>query len=173
MIYSKLYVNGKRDPRRRYIDDKGNIVSRRQAETAIFGESPEQKAVRRVEEGKAKPGITSRKYSLPKVKRPEEKISKRLFVKEMPTGKYPDGRPKPSKNVYQLSGKYEFAKASIIGKKLIEQHAIAVGYSYTHRYRDDASYFAMKEQSILNAKAKLQGSGWEFVQTISEHYIKW
>ena len=173
MAYSKLYVDGKRDSRRRYIDSQGNIVSRRQAETALSGESPEQKAVRRVEEGKAKPGITSRKYSLPKVKRPEEKISKGLFVKEMPTGKYPDGRPKPRKNVYQLSGKYEFAKASIIGKKLIEQHAIAVGYSYTHRYRDDASYYAMKEQAILNAKAKLQGSGWEFVQTISEHYIKW
>src|SRR5690606_5244142 len=109
--------------------------SRRQAETALFGESPEQKAVRRVEEGKAKPGITSKKYSLRKVERAGGKISKRLFVKEMPTGKYPDGRPKPSKNVYQLSGKYEFAKASIIGYKLIEQHAIAVGYSYTHKYR--------------------------------------
>ena len=173
MTYSKLYVDGKRDSRRRYIDEHGNIVSRRQAETAIFGESPEQKAVRRVEEGKAKPGITSKKYSLRKVERGGGKISKRLFVKEMPTGKYPDGRPKPSKNVYQLSGKYEFAKASIIGQKLIEQHAIAVGYSYTHRYRDDASYFAMKEQAISNAKAKLPGSGWEFVHTISEHYIKW
>jgi len=173
MTYSKLYIDGKRDPKRRYIDEQGNIISRRQAETALSGESPEQKAIRRVEEGKAKPGITSRKYSLPKVKRPKEKISKGLFVKEMPTGKYPDGRPKPSKNVYQLSGKYEFSKASLIRKKLIEQHAITVGYSYTSRYRDDASYFAMKEQAILNAKAKLQGSGWKFVQTISEHYIKW
>ena len=43
MTYSKLYVNGKRDPRRRYIDEHGNIVSRRQAETAIFGESPSKK----------------------------------------------------------------------------------------------------------------------------------
>ena len=26
MVYSKLYVDGKRDPRRRYIDNQGNIV---------------------------------------------------------------------------------------------------------------------------------------------------
>ena len=52
-----LYVNGKRDSRRRYVLPSGEIISRRQYIKITEGVSPESKAYARYLAGKAPKGL--------------------------------------------------------------------------------------------------------------------
>ena len=57
-----LYINGKRDSRRRYVTPDGEIISRREQIRRVEGVTPEQKAVRRYVEGKSEVGVTVREH---------------------------------------------------------------------------------------------------------------
>ena len=59
-----LYINGRRDSRRRYVTPTGEIISRREQIRRTEGVTPEQKAVRRYEEGKSKAGVTVRRHNV-------------------------------------------------------------------------------------------------------------
>src|SRR5690606_40723318 len=62
--YEPLYVGGKRDKARRYINPStGEIISRRQYIKIKEGVSPESKAYARYLAGKAPKGVTAKKRS--------------------------------------------------------------------------------------------------------------
>lgn len=68
--YVPLYVGGKRDKARRFINPStGEIISRRKYIKITEGVSLEEKAVRRAKEGKAKPGKTYQRYLERKAKK--------------------------------------------------------------------------------------------------------
>ena len=61
--YVPLYINGKRDKARRYVNPStGKIISRRQYIKITEGVSPEEKTIQRVKTGKAKPGKTYQRF---------------------------------------------------------------------------------------------------------------
>ena len=104
-----LYINGKRDSRRRYVTTTGDIISRREQIRRTEGVTPEQKAVRRYEEGKSSPGVTVRQAQRREerrkaaIKKPKElwgNEDRTIPQKAMPTG--------GDRGYYQLQGTYRF-----------------------------------------------------------------
>ncbi len=79
-----LYIDGKRDSARRYVTPTGEIISRREQIRRTEGVTPEQKAVRRYEEGKSEPGITVRRYQRREEQRKEgiKKATEELWGNE-------------------------------------------------------------------------------------------
>src|SRR5690554_6585987 len=106
--YVPLYINGKRDKARRYVNPStGEIISRRQYIKITEGASPESKAYARYLAGKAPKGITARKYERRlkrkaekiKPKEPTPRIKEKWGWKKVP--------PEP-RGYYQLQGRYMF-----------------------------------------------------------------
>ena len=93
--FEPLYIDGKRDSARRYETPSGEIISRREQIRRTEGVTPEEKAVRRYEEGKSEAGVTVRKYQRKeKTRKPDTKKAEELWgdedrtipQKPMPTG---------------------------------------------------------------------------------------
>lgn len=166
-----LYINGKRDSRRRYVLPSGEIISRRQYIKITEGVSPEQKAVRRYEEGKSKAGVTVRKYQRKKKTRKDiKKTGTELWGKEdrricqisMPTG--------GSRGYYQLQGTYRFYHPKF------RSYADSTGYSTADDKRHpygSPNYLILRRQAILNAAAKLDGYEWKYIGVIDENWLLW
>src|SRR5690554_567513 len=103
-VYEPLYVGGKRDKARRFVNPStGEIISRRQHIKITEGASPESKAYARYLAGKAPKGITAKKYER-RLKRKEKEptpgptqIKEKWGWKEVP--------PEP-RGYYQLQGRY-------------------------------------------------------------------
>ena len=167
-----LYIDGKRDSRRRYVTPTGDIISRREQIRRTEGVTPEQKAIRRYEEGKSKAGVTVRKYQ-----RREEQRKKgikqatielwgneehAILQKEMPTG---GGR-----GYYQLQGTYRFYNPTF---RIFED---STGYSTAddvkHPY-GTPNYLILRRQAIMNAAAQLDGYEWKFIGVIDENWLLW
>ena len=69
-FYQPLYVSGRRDKARRYVNTiTGEIISRRRYIILTEGVSPEEKHIQRVKAGKAKPGKTYKRYLERKAKK--------------------------------------------------------------------------------------------------------
>ena len=93
-VYEPLYVGGKRDKARRFVNPStGEIISRRQYIKIKEGVSPESKAYARYLRGLSPKGITARKYEQRlkrkvekerKPKRKEKTIKEKWGWKEVP-----------------------------------------------------------------------------------------
>ena len=84
--YEPLYVDGRRDKARRFVNPStGEIISRRQYIKITEGVSPESKAYARYLAGKAPKGVTAKKY---------EKRLKRKAEKERKSKRKEEPKPK-------------------------------------------------------------------------------
>ena len=175
-----LYINGKRDSRRRYVLPSGEIISRRQYIKIKEGVSPESKAYARYLAGKAPKGITARKYEKrlkrkaekerkPKIK--EERKSK--TIKEKWGWKEPPLEPR---GYYQLQGRYRFRNTRT------GVFASSTGYSTaTSTKRRGTELQILRSQAINHAMGRLGDvqsgafSSGEWVLEAIEHevWLKW
>ena len=170
--YVPLYVGGKRDKARRYVNPStGEIISRRQYIKITEGVSPERKAYLRYLAGKAPKGVTARKYEQ-RLKRKAKRRAEELITE--PTIKEKWGWkevPKEPRGYYQLQGRYRFWNTRTGG------FASATGYSTaTKRKRRGKELQILREQAINHAKGQLGGlsSGeWVVVDIEYEVWLKW
>jgi len=181
--FEPVYVDGKRDKARRYRDTLTNtIVSYRQYIKLTEGVSPEEKAIRRVKAGKAKPGKTYKRYL-------ERKAKKEKKAKVQPPKRklYPTKRlrivdrvkDKDHVNLYQLVVTAVFRK---IGTR---QTMLARGYStLTHarytsppRYGTDY-YYLRRAEALRHAKAQVlstqagMSGEWVVQEVIDEFWLR-
>jgi len=171
--YVPLYVDGKRDKARRYVNPStGKIISRRQYIKITEGVSPESKAYARYLAGKAPKGITAIKYERRlkrkaekerKQKRKEEPKSK--TIKEKWGWKEPPIKPR---GYYQLQGRYRVRNAKT------GESTTVTGYStVTSTKRRGVELQILREQAINHAKAQLYGYEWVLVAIEHEVWLKW
>lgn len=170
VVLQPLFIDGRRDLARRYIDtETGEVISRRQQMLRTERVSPEQKAVRRVERGQAKPGVTYRKYQRkqrtqppgPEVDPVPEIESRPMPFKDSPRG------------VSQLVGNYRFYN-HVLGRIAISRgYSTAILTSRKPRYFQE-EFEILRRQAVRNAIAKFQGNyNWEWVGIDEEHWIDW
>ncbi len=167
-----LYIDGKRDSARRYVTSTGEIISRREQILRTEGVTPEQKALRRYQEGKTKAGVTVRQ-----AQRREERKKKGIKqttielwgneeqaipLKEMPTG--------GKRGYYQLQGTYQFYNPTF------RSYANSTGYSTAddvkHPY-GSPNYLILRRQAIMNAAAPLDGYEWKYIGVVEEQWLLW
>ena len=172
--YVPLYVGGKRDKARRYVNPStGEIISRRQYIKITEGVSPESKAYARYLAGLAPKGITARKYEQ-RLKRRVEKIEpKEPTIKEKWGWKEV---PKEPRGYYQLQGRYKFRNTRT------GEFASATGYSTaTSRKRRGKELQILREQAINHAMGRLgdvqsgafSSGEWVWVAIEHEVWLKW
>lgn len=167
-----LYIDGKRDSARRYVTPSGEIISRREQIRRTEGVTPEEKAVRRYQEGKTKAGVTVRK-----AQRREERKKKgvkqatvelwgneeqAIPLKEMPTG--------GNRGYYQLQGTYQFYHPTF------RDYGTATGYSTAdnvmHPY-GSPNYLILRRQAIMHAAAQLDSYEWKYIGVVDENWLLW
>ena len=171
--YVPLYVGGKRDKARRYVNpSSGKIISRRQYIKITEGVSPESKAYARYLAGKAPKGITAIKYER-RLKRKAEK-ERKLRRKEKPKPKAIQEKwgwkepPSEPRGYYQLQGRYRVRNAKT-GESIT-----VTGYStVTSRKRRGKELQILREQAINHAKAQLYGYEWVLEAIEHEVWLKW
>lgn len=157
--YEPLYVDGKRDSRRRYISPDGEIISRRQYIKLVEGVSPETKAVIRYLEGKTDiKGVTVQQYEERLKRRPNPAKDKIGYRKP----------PKDLKGVYQLQGYY------ILYNPATEDVIRRAGYSNarTEKARGN-DLWTLREQATEQAKAGLESYEWIVVGVEQERWLWW
>ena len=171
--YEPLYVGGKRDKARRYVNPStGKIISRRQYIKITEGVSPESKAYARYLAGLAPKGITATKYEQ-RLKRKAEKERKQkikeVVISEIIKEKWGWKEvPKEPRGYYQIQGTYKFRHARTGAT------TIATGYSTaTSRKRRGKELQIWRRQAIDHARAKLEGYEWILVEIIQEVWLKW
>ena len=148
--YEPLYVGGKRDKARRFVNPStGEIISRRQHIKITEGASPESKAYARYLAGKAPKGITAKKYERRLKRKPKTKeegptpkpIKEKWGWKEVP--------PEP-RGYYQLQGRYRF-RSTKTGAS-----GTATGYSTaTSTKRRGRELQILRSQAIDHAMGRL------------------
>ena len=166
-----LYIDGKRDSRRRYVTPTGEIISRREQIRRTEGVTPEEKAVRRYKEGKSKAGVTvrqalrrekGRKVETKKVTELWGDEDRTIPEKEMPTG--------GERGYYQLQGTYQFYNPTI------RDYDTATGYSTADDERHPygtPNYLILRRQAIMNAAAQLDGYEWKYIGVVEENWLLW
>ncbi len=168
-VYEPLYVGGKRDKARRFVNPStGEIISRRQHIKIKEGVSPESKAYARYLAGKAPKGITAKKYERRlerkaekerKPKRKEEPIKEKWGWKEAPL---------EPRGYYQLQGRYHVRNAKT------GESTTVTGYSTaTSAKRHGAELQILRSQAINHGKAQLDGYEWVLVGIEYEVWLKW
>jgi len=157
--YEPLYVDGKRDSRRRYISPDGEIISRRQYIKLVEGVSPETKAVIRYLEGKTDiKGVTVRQYEERLKRRPNPTQDKIGYRKP----------PKELKGLYQLQGYYILynpATGDVI-------HRAGYSNARTEKARGN-DLWTLREQATEKAKAGLESYEWIVVGVEQERWLWW
>ena len=179
--YEPLYVGGKRDKARRFVNlSTGEIISRRQHIKIKEGVSPESKAYARYLTGKAPKGITARKYE----KRLKRKAEKERKPKRKEEQKYKTIKekwgwkdtPLEPRGYYQLQGRYRFRNTRTGG------FGSATGYSTaTSTKRRGRELQILRSQAIDHAMGRLGDvqsgafSSGEWVLEGIEHevWLKW
>ena len=158
--YEPLYVDGKRDKARRYVNPStGEIISRRQYIKLVEGVSPETKAVIRYLEGKTDiKGVTVQQYEERLKRRPNPTQDKIGYRKP----------PKDLKGLYQLQGYY------ILYNPATGEVIRRPGYSNarTEKARGDALW-TLREQATEQAKAGLESYEWIVVGVEQERWLLW
>lgn len=165
-----LYINGRRDSARRYVTPDGEIISRREQIRRTEGVTPEQKAVRRYEEGKSKAGVTvQRALRREKGRKAETKKVTELWgdedrtipQKSMPTG--------GDRGYYQLQGTYRYYNPKY------RSYADSTGYSTADERQPYGSpnYLILRRQAIMNAAAQLDGYEWKYIGVVEENWLLW
>ena len=179
-VYEPLYVGGKRDKARRFVNPStGEIISRRQYIKIKEGVSPESKAYARYLAGKAPKGVTAKKYE----RRLERKAEKERRLKRRPEEPtrikekwgWKDAPLEP-RGYYQLQGRYRFRNARTGG------FGSATGYSTaTSTKRRGAELQILRSQAINHAMGQLgdvqsgafSSGEWVLEGIESEVWLKW
>lgn len=176
-LYQPLYVGGRRDKARRYVNPStGEIISRRQYIKLTEGVSPERKAYLRYKAGLTPKGVTAEKYER-RLKRKAEKERKekvkkkrevwgseyhRIPQKRMPTG--------GEYGYYQLQGTYRFYNMKYRSYADSEGYSTVAGTKYKY---GSPNYIILRRQAIENAVAKLDDYNWTYVGVIEESWLLW
>ena len=155
----------------------GEEISRREYIKRTEKVTPEQKAYLRVKEGKAKPGITSRKYEQTRKRKAIEKaqqgqidfsfegIDHELESRQMPTrGDY---------RVSQLAGSY-YCRNSKTGRVSISNgFSTAIDSSKKPVY-NSIEFQILRKQATEHALAKFEGDyNWKVIGVYEEVWIDW
>lgn len=163
---------------RRYKNvDTGEEISRREYIKRTEKVTPEQKAYIRVKEGKAKPGITSRKY---------EQYLKNKALKEAQKGQIDYGyegvdhelesRQMPSKGTYrvsQLAGSY-YCRNSKTGRVSISNGFSTAIDSAKKPVFNSMEFLILRKQASEHALAKFEGNyNWKVIGVYEEVWIDW
>lgn len=163
---------------RRYKNvDTGEEISRREYIKRTEKVTPEQKAYQRVKEGKAKPGITSRKYeqtrrnkAIEKAKKGEidygfEGVDHELESRQMPSrGDY---------RVSQLAGSY-YCRNSKTGKVLISNGFSTAIDSAKKPDFNSIEFQILRKQASEHALAKFEGDyNWKVIGIYEEVWVDW
>ncbi len=155
----------------------GEEISRREYIKRTEKVTPEEKAYRRVREGKAKPGITSRKY---------EQTRKRKAIEKAQKGQTDFGfegvdqelesRQMPSKGDYrvsQLAGSY-YCRHEKTGRVTISNGFSTAIDSSKKPSVDSMTFLILREQAINHALAKFEGDyNWKVIGVYEEVWIDW
>ena len=182
-VYEPLYVGGKRDKARRFVNPStGEIISRRQYIKIKEGVSPESKAYARYLAGKAPKGVTAEKYERRLKRKAEKERRLKRRPEELitePTIKEKWGWkevPKEPRGYYQLQGRYRFMNTRTGG------FASATGYSTaTSTKRYGAELQILRRQAINHAMGRLgdvqsgafSSGEWVVVGIEYEVWLKW
>lgn len=163
---------------RRYQNiDTGEEISRREYIKRTEKTTPEQKAYIRVKEGKAKPGITSRKY---------EQARRKKAVKEAQKGQIDFGfegvdhelesRQMPSRGDYrvsQLAGSY-YCRNDKTGKISISNGFSTAIDSAKKPDFNSIEFQILRKQASEHALAKFEGNyNWKVIGVYEEVWIDW
>jgi len=163
---------------RRYKNvDTGEEISRREYIKRTEKVTPEQKAYQRVKEGKAKPGITSRKY---------EQARRKKAVKEAQKGQIDFGfegvdhelesRQMPSHGDYrvsQLAGSY-YCRNSKTGRVSISNGFSTAIDSAKKPDFNSIEFQILRKQASEHALAKFEGNyNWKVIGVYEEVWIDW
>jgi hypothetical protein len=155
----------------------GEEISRREYIKRTEKVTPEQKAYLRVKEGKAKPGVTSRKYEQSRkrkaIKKAEkgqidfgfEEVGHELESRQMPT--------KRSYRVSQLAGSY-YCRHEKTGRVTISNGFSTAIDSSKKPSVDSMTFLILREQAINHALAKFEGDyNWKVIGIYEEVWIDW
>lgn len=171
-VYEPLYVGGKRDKARRFVNPStGEIISRRQHIKITEGASPESKAYARYLTGKAPKGITARKYEKRLKRKQETKAEEPTTV---PTQKpikekwgWKEVPPEP-RGYYQLQGRYRVRNAKT------GETTTVTGYSTaTITKRGGQELQILRSQAVDHGKAQLDDYDWVLEGIEYEVWLKW
>ena len=161
---------------RYYVVGTGTEISRREYIKRTEGISPEEKAVRRVEQGKAKPGITYKKYKKRYGKQEKQKPKQKreiiigevdgIDIHQMPTA--------GERGVSQLVGYYRFRHEKTGTITVSKGFSTAI---LTHKRPSyySAEYHILSMQAQENAVARFgEGNyGWKLIGIDDEYWIDW
>ena len=180
--YVPLYINGKRDKARRYVNlFTGKIISRRQYIKITEGVFLEEKTIQRVKAGKAKPGKTYQRYL-------ERKAKKEKKAKVQPPKRklYPTKRIRVVDRVKDKHfNLYQLVVTAVFRKIGTRQKIVARGYStLTHarytsppRYGTDY-YYLRRAEALRHAKAQVlathagMSGEWVVEEVIDEFWLR-
>lgn len=154
----------------------GEEISRREYIKRTEKITPEEKAYKRVREGKAKPGVTSRKYERTLKKKTLEKAQKgkidytfehehELESRQMPT--------KWSYRVSQLAGSY-YCRHEKTGQIAISNGFSTAIDSSKKPSVESRAFLILREQAINHALAKFEGDyNWKVIGVYEEVWVDW
>jgi hypothetical protein len=155
----------------------GEEISRREYIKRTEKVTPEQKAYLRVKEGKAKPGITSRKYEQTRKRKAIEKAQKgQIDFSFEVVGQELESRQMPSKGVYrvsQLAGSY-YCRNSKTGRVSISNgFSTAIDSAKKPNY-NSIEFLILRKQATEHALAKFEGNyNWKVIGVYDEVWIDW
>ena len=155
----------------------GEEISRREYIKRTEKVTPEQKAYLRVKEGKAKPGITSRKYEQTRKRKAIEKAQKgqidfgfEVVDREL------ESRQMPSKGDYrvsQLAGSY-YCRNSKTGRVSISNGFSTAIDSAKKPNFNSIEFLILRKQATEHALAKFEGNyNWKVIGVYEEVWIDW
>ena len=155
----------------------GEEISRREYIKRTEKVTPEQKAYLRVKEGKAKPGITSRKYEQTRKRKAIEKAQQGQidFGFEV-VGQELESRQMPTKRVYrvsQLAGSY-YCRNSKTGRVSISNGFSTAIDSAKKPNFNSIEFLILRKQATEHALAKFEGDyNWKVIGIYEEVWIDW
>ena len=155
----------------------GEEISRREYIKRTEKVTPEQKAYLRVKEGKAKPGITSRKYEQTRKRKAIEKAQKGQidFTFEGVDHEL-ESRQMPSKGVYrvsQLAGSY-YCRNGKSGRVSISNGFSTAIDSAKKPNFNSIEFLILRKQASEHALAKFEGDyNWTVIGVYEEVWIDW
>ena len=154
----------------------GEEISRREYIKRTEKVTPEQKAYQRVREGKAKPGITSRKYERSLKKKALEKAQKGEIDYNFEHDYELESRQMPTKRSYrvsQLAGSY-YCRNDKTGRVVISNGFSTAINSSKKPPLDSMEFLILREQAINHALAKFEGDyNWKVIGVYEEVWIDW
>lgn len=163
---------------RRYRNvDTGEEISRREYIKRTEKVTPEQKAHIRVKEGKAKPGITSRKYEQTLKRKAIEKAKKGQIDFDFEVIDHElESRQMPSKGDYrvsQLAGSY-YCRNEKTGQVAISNGFSTAIDSSKKPSVDSRAFLILRKQATEHALAKFEGNyNWKVIGVYEEVWVDW